>query len=356
MPLYSKVESPQDIKRINCIIRDEILNVESEAQLSELKKRSDYLCTLTYSPFWQKKFSDEIEDLRQIAIEENRVTVKECNIVAKYKNFNKEYHPWKKEIDINQQLKELPQRILDELLHSVINFELEPEILEQLRRLFCDIRKAMVLTESEKELEKLIKSVDLISLLPYLHFFNEHFDNDTLALIDSLINKESERTIKLANIICEVYGYSLYFGSKVNENYDASNLDDYLKELLEEEKKSDTYIPTEQKYKKGAKVIWLVYEHKKRKRDYAKRIYIPSEYRNLKVEGPGWFENRFKNRVWGIKITYESKVKATTIHIRGKEIKLPERWIKREKVIPLPQEAINIRILDEKPKSAMDIA
>jgi len=87
MPIYGKVEKPEDIKRINCIIRDEILEVESEAQLTELKKRSDYLCTLTFSPFWKKKFGDQIEILRQVAIEENRVTVRECNIVSKYRNY-----------------------------------------------------------------------------------------------------------------------------------------------------------------------------------------------------------------------------------------------------------------------------
>jgi len=63
--IYGKVESVEDISRINCIIRDEMLIVESEAELTELKKRSDYLCTLTYSPFWQKKFGDKIEELRK---------------------------------------------------------------------------------------------------------------------------------------------------------------------------------------------------------------------------------------------------------------------------------------------------
>lgn len=52
--IYGKVEDIKDISRINCIIRDEMLKVESEAELSELKKRSDYLCTLTYSPFWRR--------------------------------------------------------------------------------------------------------------------------------------------------------------------------------------------------------------------------------------------------------------------------------------------------------------
>jgi len=77
-----KVESVEDIKRINCMIRDEMLTVKSAAELTDLKKRSDYLCTLTYSPFWKKKFGDKIEELRDVAIKENRATVKTANYVG----------------------------------------------------------------------------------------------------------------------------------------------------------------------------------------------------------------------------------------------------------------------------------
>jgi len=72
--IYGKVNSPEDIRRINCIIRDEMLYVENEEQLTDLKKRSDYLCTLTYSPFWKKKFGSIIEELREVALEENRIS------------------------------------------------------------------------------------------------------------------------------------------------------------------------------------------------------------------------------------------------------------------------------------------
>ena len=85
--IYGKVDRVEDISRINCIIRDEMLQVKSEAELVDLKKRSDYLCTLTYSPFWKKKFGDKIEELRKVALEENRVTARLANDVAKYLGF-----------------------------------------------------------------------------------------------------------------------------------------------------------------------------------------------------------------------------------------------------------------------------
>jgi hypothetical protein len=357
--IYGKVENIEDISRINCIIRDEMLKVESEAELSELKKRSDYLCTLTYSPFWQKKFENEIDKLREVAIEENRITVKTANIIAKYKGFDKEYSPWKKEIDIEHQLKQIPQTVIDELTKSIFTLKLSLDILEDLREEFCDIRKAMVLCEDVECLNKLKKAVDILSVLPYLESFKEHFDEGILAAIDKLIVEEKERSIKLANIIAEVKGFNIYYQSVNVNDFEFRNneeLNEYIQKLFEEEEKSENYIPTEAKYEKGAKVWWLVYYLPRRKRDYAKRIYLPERIRNVKIIGPDYFVNRFGNKIWGIKIEYENEVRETDIIIRGKKIHLPTRWIKREKIVPVPEDAQNIRITEEKPESAMDIA
>jgi hypothetical protein len=353
--IYGRVESVEDIRRINCIIRDEMMIVQNEAELSELKKRSDYLCTLTYSPFWQKKFSNEIEKLREVAIEENRATVKTANYIAKYKGFDKEYHPWKSEIDIEEELKKIPNQVVEELTNSIFSLKKSVEILEELRRNFCDIRKAMVLCENVECLDKLKKAVDILSTLPYLESFKEHFDEGLLSAIDKLINEEKERSVKLANIVAEVNKWDRYYQTISEEDFETT-AEDYMNELLKEEEKASTYIPTEARYKGGAKVLWLVYYLPRRKREYAKRVYFPADAFDIKVEGPGYFENRFGNKVWGIKITYKSTIKPTTIHVRGKEIHLPERIVTREKVIPVPQDAQNFRIVEEKPQSAMDIA
>ena len=356
MALYSKVEGPEDIRRINCLLRDEMLVVKSEAELTELKKRSDYLCTLTYSPFWKKKFGDQIEQMRQVALEENRVSVKEANIVAKFKGYDKEYRPWRSDIDIEEQLHLIPQEVIEEIEQSAVSFKLSNEILEFLRKEFCEIRKAMVLCEDEECLKKLKRGVDILSVLPYLKSFEEHFDKGVLGAIDHLIEVEKNRSVELANIICEVNGWQSYFESISEEDFGELSAEEYLEKLLEEEQKAQTIIPSEARYKWGGKVLCLVYEHARRKREYAKRVYLPAEYRNLKMEGPGEFRNRFGNKVWGVKITYESRVAPTTIRVRGKEIQLPERWVLREKIVTLPKEAYNVRLLEERPESAMDIA
>ena len=353
--IYGKVENVEDIRRINCIIRDEMLKIENEAELTELKKRSDYLCTLTYSPFWQKKFGEEIEKLREVAIEENRATVKMANYVAKYKNFNKEYEPWKKEIDIEEQLKQIPQRVVEELTNSVFSLKLSVNILEEIRSEFCDIRKAMVLCENVECLDKLKRAVDILSTLPFVEDFKSHFDEGVLAAIDKLVNAEKSRSVEVANIVAEVNGWERMY-QVINEEDFETTAEEYLEKLLSEEEKSESYIPTEARYKGGAKVLWLVYFLPRRKREYAKRIYFPADAFDISVEGPGVYKNKFGNEVYGIKITYKMSIRPTTIHVRGKEIHLPERIVSKTKIVEVPKDAVDFRIVEEKPESAMDIA
>jgi len=353
--IYGKVNTIEDISRINCIIRDEMLNVNSEAELVELKKRSDYLCTLTYSPFWKKKFGDEIEKVREQAMAENYVTVQEANYIAKYKGFEKNYKPWgEPNENIEEEVKKLPQEVVNELTQTIIQLELSTEILEKLRELFCELRGAALVCEDVNCLNSIKRAVDVVAALPNLESFTQHFSQDLLIQIDDLINIEKNRSIKLFNIIAKVNGYDNFYD--LADTSDEQSAKALIDRVMNEEKKADMYIPTEAKYKGPGKEIWLVYYLPSRKREYAKRIYMPGEYRNLQVEGPDLYYNRFGNPEYGILITYEMPIKATVIHVRGKEIPLPERWITKKKVVPVPQTAQNIRITEAKPDAAMNIA
>ncbi|NPA12027.1 MAG: hypothetical protein GXO62_07280 [Epsilonproteobacteria bacterium] len=351
MRIYGKVENIEDIVRINCIIRDEMIYVDDKAKLSELKKRSDYLCTLTYSPFWKKKFQN-IEEIRKIALKENRVSVKLANIISKYRGFGVEYKPWKSEIELP--LEDIPKKVLNEITEAVFSLKLSVEVLEDLRKIFCELREAMVLSEDVETLDKAKRGVDIISTLVYIDSFKEHFDEAIMSAIDKMVNEEKKRSIDLANIIVEVMGWDRMYESVNEESFD--NADEYLQELLKEEEKSSTYIPTEAKYKSGAKVMWIVYYHPKRKREYAKRVYIPADSFDVKIEGVGEYKNRFGNKVYGVKISYKKEIAPTQIRVRGRVIHLPRRVVTRSKVIELPKIAQNIKITDQKPASAMDIA
>ena len=354
--IYGRVEGPEDIRRINCIIRDEMLEVETPEQLTDLKKRSDYLCTLTYSPFWKKKFGSMVEELREVACEENRVTVRLANYIAKYRGWDKEYRPWGSEkLTIEERLKEIPEKVMKEILESVVDLKLSPEILEELRRNFCEIRKAMVLADSKETLERLKKQGDLIVAITRLPDFRERFA-DIIDKIDELVEREEKRNVKLANIIAEVKGWKVEFEVWTeNEVREDETLEQYVQRLLEEEEKAEKYIPTEAKYKEG-KVLWLVYFHKGRNRHYAKRIYFPGSAKDIEIEGPGEFENRFGRKVWGVRIRYKARIAPATIRIGGRVIHLPERWVERTKVVPLPKEATDVKLVEERPEFAYPVA
>ena len=354
--IYGKVESPEDIRRINCIIRDEMLNVETPEQLTDLKKRSDYLCTLTYSPFWKKKFGSLVEKMREVACEENRVSVRLANFVAKVKGWDKEYHPWGEDkISIEDKLKELPEEIMKEVQEAIVDLELSPEILEDIRKSFCNIRKAMVLAETPEQLEALKRQSNLLVAITHLPDFRERF-SDVIDKVDELVQKEEERTVKTANIVAEANGWNIEFARwSQDEMREDESIEQYVQRLMEEEEKAEKYIPTEAKYKEG-RVLWLVYYHPKKKRYYAKRIYFPGVSRNIQMEGQGEFVNKFGRKVYGVKITYETLVAPTTIRRGNVVIRLPERWVKRTKVVPLPEVAQEVKLQEERPEFAYSIA
>ncbi len=354
--IYGKVESAEDLRRINCIIRDEMLEVNSPEQLTDLKKRSDYLCTLTYSPFWQKKFGAMLEELREVALEENRITVRLANYIAKYKGWEKIYSPWGSEQKtLEERLKEIPEEVMREIFESVVELKLSPEILEEIRRNFCEIRKAMVLADQEELLEKLKKQGDLIVAVTMLPDFKERF-SEVLPKIEELVAREEERNVKLANIIATVKGWKVEFEEWTeNEIREDETIEQYVERLLEEEEKADKYLPTELKYKEG-KVLWLVYFHRGKGRHYAKRLYFPASAEDIEFEGPGEFVNKFGRKVWGVRITYKARVAPATIKIGNRAIHLPERWVNRVKVVPLPHEAEEIKLTEERPSFAYPVA
>jgi len=354
--IYGKVNWPEDIARINCIIRDEMLVVQSEAELTDLKKRSDYLCTLTFSPFWKKKFGPLIESMREVALIENRVTVRLANYIAKYHGWDKEYDPWGEEReDIEKKLEQIPQELLKELDDEMKQLKLDVDILEQIRKNFCEIRKGMILAPDVETLEEFKKRSDFIVALFHLPEVKERFE-PVEQQIEELIHTEEQRTLKLANIISEVNGWKREFVAWQGEDMrEGETLAQYLQRLLEEEQKASRYIPTEAKYRQWT-VKRLVYYHRGKGREYAKRLYFSGYAHDFEIEGPGEFENRFGRKVWGVRIKYKTILPAVTIRRNGVEIHLPEREVTRYKVVELPREAENIRLVDEKPPVAYSIA
>jgi len=92
--IYGEVNSIKDIRELNRTIRQEMDHVKAREQLTELKKRSDYLCTLTFSPAWKTKFGEKVNRLREVAMEENRKTVQHANEMARGHGWPADYDPW----------------------------------------------------------------------------------------------------------------------------------------------------------------------------------------------------------------------------------------------------------------------
>jgi hypothetical protein len=92
--IYGAVNSLEDLRRINREIRHEMDAATSQAQLTELKKRSDYLCTLAEAPSWHEKFGQQIDRVREVAREEDAKTTQHANQLAKKHDWDTEYHPW----------------------------------------------------------------------------------------------------------------------------------------------------------------------------------------------------------------------------------------------------------------------
>jgi len=59
---------------------------------------------------------DQIDKMREVACEENRVTVQLANYVAKSRGWDKSYSPWGKDrINLDDALKELPEEVIREV-------------------------------------------------------------------------------------------------------------------------------------------------------------------------------------------------------------------------------------------------
>lgn len=92
--IYGEVNTLTDLRDINRQIRKEIRRTRKREDLTELKKRSDYLCTLTQAPSWQRKFGDKASRFLDVAMEEDERTTRVANSVARKRGLDADYNPW----------------------------------------------------------------------------------------------------------------------------------------------------------------------------------------------------------------------------------------------------------------------
>jgi hypothetical protein len=77
--IYGEVEDKTDLKEVFSEIREDVEKADSRPELTELYRRAGYLITLTNASSWEKKFGDEIDDIRDTAEEEFTKTARVIN-------------------------------------------------------------------------------------------------------------------------------------------------------------------------------------------------------------------------------------------------------------------------------------
>jgi hypothetical protein len=94
--VFGVVQSEPDIVRANEQIRGEMATVSEQWDLTQFKRRSDYICKLAAQPVWRQRFGAAIADaLLTRALDENRKTVDVANRIAREKTWNVAYSPWR---------------------------------------------------------------------------------------------------------------------------------------------------------------------------------------------------------------------------------------------------------------------
>jgi hypothetical protein len=117
------------------------------------------------------------------------------------------------------------------------------------------------------------------------------------------------------------------------------------------------YKETKEKFKGPTQTFWITYEVPRKGAeepvDKAKRFYIPGELQ--KTEGPGTFENKIGNKKFGIKVTYGKPREGYTAERGETEYEVEETETTVTKIVELPEDALNVKITDKVPKSAISV-
>jgi hypothetical protein len=92
--IYGDVNSATDIHKISLEIRREMDGASKRSELTELKKRSDYLCALAAAPSWAEKFDRKIATIMRTAEEEDAKTTRKANRVAKHHGWSPDHDAW----------------------------------------------------------------------------------------------------------------------------------------------------------------------------------------------------------------------------------------------------------------------
>lgn len=77
--IYGEIDNKTNLREVFRDIRKDVDKAEERSELTELHRRAGYLITLSYAPAWEKKFGDDIDEIRSVAEEEFARTARKIN-------------------------------------------------------------------------------------------------------------------------------------------------------------------------------------------------------------------------------------------------------------------------------------
>ena len=89
--VYLEIDSKAVLKDAFAEIREEVRKATSRLELTDLYNRAGYLITLAYDSFWERKFFDDIEEIRDTANTEFLLTTRAINSQAEKIGFEGNY-------------------------------------------------------------------------------------------------------------------------------------------------------------------------------------------------------------------------------------------------------------------------
>jgi hypothetical protein len=117
------------------------------------------------------------------------------------------------------------------------------------------------------------------------------------------------------------------------------------------------YKPSESRYSGGGKTKYLVYtspqplrDGRTQRRTRVKRIYFPANATAITVGPPATYRRRTGTRVFGVPVSYRSRLSATSGRRGDTRFTMPPHTAEREQIVELPRGATGVKIVDRPPE------
>lgn len=292
--IYGDVNSPSNIRAINRQIRAEMDGVRSRQELTELKKRADYLCALAVAPSWKEKFGRKSGEILAIAKEEDRKSTEHANQVARRHGWDADYDPWGGG-------------------RNMVTTRRRSSTKSPTRRSTRGTTGGSARSRTGNTTRRATRSRA----------------GSTMRSAARTATRAAGRT--------------------------ATRLRSASRGVMRAAGK--TYRSSQSRYSGGGKTKYLTYRStqplrggRSQMRTRVKRLYFPANARDIKMDVPGTHRRRTGSSTYGVAVNYKSQIGTTTARRGRTTFRISPRWVPRQKIVELPRGATGVRLMDRAPE------